>query len=232
MTKNQSPSPATRRQVFDVDLDYEIVRVVEAYGLLLNRHVYYSKLPLDIAEAVDDGLFVAFCTHARNLLEFFYRKPDHDSYYYAVATDYAKTGYEKLDRTRLDVDWLYKQLCAQINHLTYSRTDKEEEKIGPQQRKELINIILAEATRLAPQLKSDYEKQHLRINRLTEAATATTKAPATKAPTTKAPAAKTAASTGLKAAADRRFLLTEPEFVNSTAPSDVGATIVTLLRNK
>ena len=218
MTKNQPPSPATRQQVFDVDLDYEIIRAVQAYVLLLNRHVYCSGLPSDIADAVDDGLFVAFCTHARNLLEFFYRKPDHNNYY-AVATDYAQAGYVELDRTRPDVDRLYKQLCAQINHLTYSRTDKEKEKIGPQQRNELIDIILAEATRLALQLKSGYDKQRLRIDRLTNAA-------ATKA------AAIRIATPGLKAAADRSFIPTEPGFVNSTAPSDVGATFVTLMTNK
>lgn len=56
---------------------------------LLRKPVYRSKLESDVAEAVDDALLVAFCTHARNLLEFFFRDPDTN--YYAAAMDYAKS---------------------------------------------------------------------------------------------------------------------------------------------
>ena len=82
---------------------------------LLRKPVYRSKLESDVAEAVDDALLVAFCTHARNLLEFFFRDPDTN--YYAAAMDYANPNYEKLDLEKNpNAKTLYKQLCAQINH--------------------------------------------------------------------------------------------------------------------
>jgi hypothetical protein len=71
-----------------------------------------------------------------------------------------------------DVDRLYKQLCAQINHLTSNRTDDSKKKIDTPEWKELTDIILREATRLAPQLKSGYDKQNLRIDDLLNAAAA------------------------------------------------------------
>ena len=173
--------------------------------------VYRSKLEPDVAEAVDDALLVAFCTHARNLLEFFFRDPDKN--YYAAAMDYAKPDYEKLDLEKNpNAKTLYKQLCAQINHLTYKRTDADNKKILPLQRKDLIDIIYEQATRLARKLKSDYDKQHLHLDRLADAA-----------------AAKIEAK-GLRPTPERFFIPTETEVTNSTAPSDVGVNILKLLK--
>jgi len=205
---SQPPSAATLQEVFEKHVHYEILRLVQMYALLL-KPAYRCKLEPDVADAVDDGLLVAFCTHARNLLEFFFRERDRD---YALATDYAELGYVKLDRKRPDVDRLYGQLCAQINHLTYNRTDNDNKKIRPPQRKELIDIINEEATRLARKLKSGYDKQYLHLNRLADAA-------ATKIEVG-----------GLKPSTGFGFLPTEAEVVNSTAPSDVGGTILKLLK--
>jgi hypothetical protein len=91
---SQPPSVATLQEVIEVHLPYETIRLVEMYALL-RKPVYRSKLESDVAEAVDDALLVAFCTHARNLLEFFFHDPDTN--YYAAAMDYANPNYEKLD---------------------------------------------------------------------------------------------------------------------------------------
>jgi hypothetical protein len=72
MTKNQPPSDATRQEVFSVHLRYETLRLIEQYALLLNPNKYCSGLEPEVAKAVHDGLLVAFCSHARNLLEFFF----------------------------------------------------------------------------------------------------------------------------------------------------------------
>src|SRR5262245_55511803 len=225
MTNNQQPSEATQQEVFGVHLRYEIVRLIEQYALLLNPNEYCSGLKPVVAKTVHDGLLVAFCTHARNLLEFFFRKPDQKNYYYAVATDYGKSGYVNLDPANPDVDRLYKQLCAQINHLTYHRTDDSKKKIDTPEWKELIDIILSEAARLAPQLKSGYDKQHLRIDDLLNAAAA--KKTETKRPK---PTAQRTEDKGLKPIADRSFLLTEAAGTTSVAPSNVGAIFLELLK--
>jgi hypothetical protein len=88
--------------------------LVEAYTLLLQP---------SFTRVVEDALIVAFCTHARNLLEFFFRRPDG---YFAIARDYATTSYETLKYE--DVKEEFERLCAQINHLTYERTDDDNKK--------------------------------------------------------------------------------------------------------
>jgi hypothetical protein len=42
---------------------------------------------------------VSFCTHARNVLEFFWRR-DRTDYNYALATDYADASYVPVERRR------------------------------------------------------------------------------------------------------------------------------------
>jgi hypothetical protein len=91
--------------------------LVEAYTLLLQP---------SFTRVVEDALIVAFCTHARNLLEFFFRRPDG---YFAIARDYATTSYETLKYE--DVKEEFERLCAQINHLTCERTDDDNKKNWP-----------------------------------------------------------------------------------------------------
>jgi hypothetical protein len=153
-------STTTLQEVFDMHLHYEIIRLVDTYVLLL-KPVYRSGLTSDRAEAVDDGLIVAFCTHARNLLEFFFFHEQGR----AIATDYAEPDYVKPKKPDV-VGRLYGQLSAQINHLTYNRTDDDSKKIDIPERKELIDIIHKEVTRLAGKLKSGYDKQHLHLDSL------------------------------------------------------------------
>jgi hypothetical protein len=130
---------------------------------------YRTKLANDISETVDDALIVGFCTHARNLLEFFFRK-DRTKYNYGSATDYAEASYQRLNQEREDVTKLYGQLCAQINHLTYGRIDDNSEKIGPSERKDLADLIKDEAVRLERKLKPDYNRHYLHTDLLNRAA--------------------------------------------------------------
>jgi hypothetical protein len=165
-------TPKIMQDVFGHHLPYEIDRLVGKYRLLLEPQQYRSLLPLGraktpaTAETLDDALFVGFCTHARNLLEFFYRRPQGR----AAAADHANAPYEPLDKSRCDVKTLTTQLNAQINHLTYERTDEASEKIGSKERKDLIDLIHTEACRLEKCLKSEYDTKYLRIDLLAEAA--------------------------------------------------------------
>jgi len=159
---------AARRAAFEEHVPYEIHHLVEAYKLLLEPNRHLSGLTPDMARAVEDELIVSFCTHARNLLEFFFRPKDKTKYKYALARDYANKEYEPLKKS--DVEALYDQLCAQINHLTYNRTDDDDRKIGAAERKELVKIVHKEAERLGGHLRKEYDRQHLQIDRLAKAA--------------------------------------------------------------
>jgi hypothetical protein len=78
--------------------------------------------------------------------------------------------YEPLDRDRPDVARLYGQVCAQINHLSYNRTDDDSKKVGARERKELISLIHDEAVRLGKDLRAGYDKRYLMLDRLASAA--------------------------------------------------------------
>jgi hypothetical protein len=156
------------RDVFEKHVPYEIDRLVDIYKLLLQPKRYRSGLTCEIAKTVENALIVGFCTHARNLLEFFFREHP-TKYKYAIARGYATTQYAPLEKAG-DVETLYEQLCAQINHLTYKRTHETAEQIGAKERIHLVKIIHEEAERLGEYLLLAYDKQHLRIDRLAEAA--------------------------------------------------------------
>jgi hypothetical protein len=70
------------------------------------------------------------------------------------------------------VDRLYSQLCAQINHLTYERTDEASKKVADNECREVVHIIYEEAKRLgkSENLKSEYDAKHLNIEHLAQAA--------------------------------------------------------------
>lgn len=170
MTKTEE----TMREVFQIHLPYEIDRLIGIYELLADGKWYQTVA--DPKGHLADALIVGFCTHARNLLEFFFHK---EGTYFAAALDYATKSdnetesYERLNLEKeKDANKLYKQLCAQINHLTYERTDETSKKIGPKEREELVKLIHKEARRLSVALKPPYDamREYLRLDKLANAA--------------------------------------------------------------
>src|SRR5262245_34659721 len=162
------PTHAELSRTLEKHLYYEIVRFVSQFELL-RVPVYQTKVDADVAETIDDALIVSFCSHARNLLEFFFRE-DRTKFNYTLATDYANSSYKRLDRNDPDVVRLYSQLCAQINHLTYDRTDDDTKKIREPQRNELVVLIHDEVVRLEPHSsKAGFDSSYLAINRLSKA---------------------------------------------------------------
>ena len=110
-----------------------------------------------------NALIVSFCTHARNLLEFFFRPRKSR---YTLASDYAEPSYKRLDSQRADVKRLYAQLCQQLNHLSHDPSDDSAKKIGPLQRQEVIKLIHDEAVRLEKKLISGFDRKHLVLEEL------------------------------------------------------------------
>lgn len=176
------PTQAQLDEAFRVHLPYEIGRMVEAYRLLLNPEKYYQvpegPKAATIAKALQDAHIVSFCTHARNLLEFFPREKYHEDNHYARAADFSKPDAADASKPDYEIrrrmgksEALYKRLCAQVNHLTYDRTDEDGEKIGREERKELIDLVYGEVLRLAGSLnESQYDKAYLGLASLAETA--------------------------------------------------------------
>jgi len=158
-------TPQSKREVFEVHVAFEVDRLLDTYELLLKPDPYRSLAP-EIVGTLDDALIVAFCTHARNLLEFFYRKCKSKD---PASGHFAERSYTPLPEK--DVRDLKRLLNNQINHLGHERTDEDEKKIDSMRRKELVKIIYNEAVRLAKSLKQDYDAKPLRIEHLARTAT-------------------------------------------------------------
>lgn len=172
------PSQAELAEVLEKHISYELGRLIAQYKLL-REPKYREALDKEDAENIDDALIVSFCSHARNFLEFLSQteptpgkkqptKPKKPRRY-ARAVDYGtKPGYAPLERIDRVGD-LYQQLCEQINHLTYYRTDETSKKIDVAERNELIEIIHDEFTRLAGELKHGLDKNYFLLDRFMEA---------------------------------------------------------------
>src|SRR5882724_2005327 len=74
--------PDCMQKVFKTHLYYEIGRLLEMYKLLLEPK-RYAGLSAELVRTLDDALIVGFCTHARNLMEFFFRTRN-NSHEYAI----------------------------------------------------------------------------------------------------------------------------------------------------
>ena len=119
-------TPETTMRIFKEHIHYEIGRLVDMYLLLLKPE-YAADLTAQIAKTLEDALIVGYCTHARNLLEFFYRQSGKDE---PASVNYAHAPpYEPLNRYRKDVDALLNKLNNQINHISYERKEETSEKI-------------------------------------------------------------------------------------------------------
>lgn len=167
MSQQTPPLHDELGRVLKDHVSYEVVRLVAQYELLRAPGKYRSALGKDDAENVEDALIVSFCSHARNILEFFWRTDPKD-WGYALAINYAKPGYAPLELTGR-VEELYRQLCRQVNHLTYKRTDESSEKIGVKERDELVGIVHDEVERLLKQLKFGLNARYFAFDLLAEA---------------------------------------------------------------
>ena len=161
-------TPEAMRKMFDVHVPYEIIRLDEMYRLMAQPDLFNFKgIPEKQQPTIEDALIVAFCSHARNLVEFFEKQPSDN---YACAKDFAKDKYEPLKinhGTRLHS--LKGMLNNQINHLTYERTDQPDEKIGAPERKELFQAIHDEVVRWKAALKPEYDVFTINTDSLADA---------------------------------------------------------------
>jgi hypothetical protein len=104
-----------------------------------------SKARLEAGEIKDrvviNALIESFCTHARNLNEFFLERSGwRDSLKASAFTDVA---YKPPRRTKRRIA-LFDKINQQITHLTVKRTSNVRQKIGPRYRDEMYKTLYAD----------------------------------------------------------------------------------------
>ena len=117
------PKTGTKLQeVFDKHLAYEIDRLAEIYALLAGPDTFgFSSLSKGIQDTMKDALIVAFCIHAKNLIEFLTRKPEQ---HHAASADYTNPSYNRWEiKHGSSAHALRGKLNNQLSHLTFERTD-------------------------------------------------------------------------------------------------------------
>jgi hypothetical protein len=98
----------------------------------------------------ENACIESFCIHARNLIDFLGGKLNDDGKY-AAASHFAD-GYSVQEVPGK----LYGKLSEQIVHITYNRSDNDEEKLGPDDRKRLFELIDKEIQIFIRRLKEQY----------------------------------------------------------------------------
>jgi hypothetical protein len=155
----------TMQLMFDEHVRYEIDHLRGMYRLLVEPDTYNEQLPDLDRKMIDDALIVAFCIHAKNLVEFLSDTPRND---HARAEDYADGYWWKLSHGTMAYE-LKGKVNNQISHLTYARADDPNEKIGAQERKELVDLIYDQLNRWSKHLKTGYDANRLNLEPLATA---------------------------------------------------------------
>jgi hypothetical protein len=132
---------ATLEEIFKEHFHYEIDMLLATFIRLL--------VPVPDT-AVSNALIESFCIHARNLDDFFRGRRG------AKAETYATASYRAYIGGGISND-LDKKVNTQIAHLTEARTSDPAEKIGPQDRLDLVKTLLAEVHNFAQHLQATYQ---------------------------------------------------------------------------
>jgi hypothetical protein len=150
MSKNLKHSPEGLKEAFGHHLFYEIDMLRATSACLASP---------SFRQIVVNALIESFCIHARNLIEFFDQKSgtpgsagsDYVGAKHFTTKDYVCwTGGEPSNELRA-------RLNRQVSHLTYQRTVKNAEKIGPNERNELLTLIERELIHFQNHLRAPYD---------------------------------------------------------------------------
>jgi hypothetical protein len=128
-----------------------------AYEIQMLRFTNFLLSVPAFSKGVANALIEAFCIHARNLIDFFNQQSETPGGSdYMGARHFCRKEYKSFPNGDLDTK-LTGKLSQQIAHLTYNRSAKGEDKIGPDERKELMKAIEGEIELFANHLRSPYK---------------------------------------------------------------------------
>lgn len=106
---------------------------------------------------VGNALIESFSIHARNLLEFF-GGTGSESDEKVCAYHFTNSSYKAFPNGEIPGE-LFGKLQAQIAHLSYQRTKDNADKIGPKDRKELLEFLNKEIEHFAAHLKLPFREK-------------------------------------------------------------------------
>jgi hypothetical protein len=130
-----------------------------ASEILEHHYMYELDMLTDIyrltreTQIKQNAYIESFCIHARNLIEFF-RK---------AGRQYVETSYTPFAETKSRIDKLNPILNHQVAHLNIkNRTIDDAEKISPETRYELLQILGKESVEFRKHLKPEYREMSMR----------------------------------------------------------------------
>lgn len=130
-----------RKEYFEKHVWYEIWMLGETYKLLDLRAVPLSDV------VIGNALIESFCTHARLLIEFFDKSRGAD--FYTTVPYVRSKKYDKLKR----------QINNQISHVVdEGRSEEISDKMGPDERKELIDLLGSDIATFKQYLKPPHDQ--------------------------------------------------------------------------
>jgi hypothetical protein len=140
-----------RKKIIAEHLPYEVNMLRLSHYILLGG-IPQPLLSPGVANLAIEG----FCTHARNLIDFFAdQSPARGKD--AVARHFTNGSYSPFNGKDVKKEGLYGRINKQIMHLTYDRTDDPNLKIGPNDREQLRHLIENEIIEFQKYLREPYD---------------------------------------------------------------------------
>jgi hypothetical protein len=118
----------------------------------------YQRLQFGFDLQTTANVFIeGFALHARNLIDFFWKNlpPKAKDAVGRHFTDESYSPFNDVDPTRNDG---YAKINKQISHVTYDRVDKNEDKLGPEDRKMLFDMIESEIQNFTNHVRAPYKE--------------------------------------------------------------------------
>jgi hypothetical protein len=146
-----------------LDKRNEIISVRVPYEIKMMKYAY-EELQLPASNSPADWVFIeCFCIHVRNLIDFFWEDQPLNSKD-AVARHFTYRCYSPFAGIcpQESTQGIYGKINKQIAHITYDSTEIEAEKIGPDDRKNLYDIIVKEIHNFWQHIRPPYRAfEHL-----------------------------------------------------------------------
>jgi len=145
---------ATDSEIFEKHLRYELDMLIGTFELLEGSAKITTQEGQDVTEKITtNALIESFCIHARSLDHFFSTPTRSDD---ATATTYTTDSYERPNR---DKGWreLIHDVNKKIARLTKLRTSDEKKKVGTEERRKLVQTLVADVHEFKKHLRTEFD---------------------------------------------------------------------------
>jgi hypothetical protein len=146
--------PTNSATMFDRHVAYELHEFAESYWRMRAGNTNQADLNMN---------HDVFCTHGRNLVEFFSKRPDG---HHVVAADFATAAYVPWNiqhgSTAHDARG---RLNNEVSHLTWNRPENQTDQMDQAYRDKVWNLISDEVRRWLPHIRSEFDKSKLPLAR-------------------------------------------------------------------